>query len=364
MNILAVETHYKAPYEGNVHRTSAVDWWRIVNPFTELKKHVDWNITIRKGALSRDDYKIKDWAAEFEWESIGRNYDLVWFSYMDNPFAYSYLSVLSQKYGLKFVIDFDDNMLRPSLNNPFFIRMAENKRDYRNIKIIIKDAPYLTVTNRYLRREYKHFRKTGKNIFVFDNYTNLDVYKAPPHIEDDVITIGWQGGLNHLDDLEKTSFMEAITYILNKHKNVHFSVVGLMPGSELEKLPRFTRMEGDSDFYKWIEIWKKWIRTVDIGVCPLQDTDFNRGKSSIKAYSFWAAKLPVIVSDVAPYKIVTEKTGYRVRTAGQWIDALEALISSRERRRKLGAAGYTYLKKHCLIQNNWWRLRDIIKKIV
>jgi len=361
LRILAVETHYKLP--NGERRTSAVDWWRIINPFSELQKHTDWKIEIRKGTLSKDDYKFGDPQADREWEEVAKNFDIVWFSYMENAIAYCYLEVLSKKYGLKFVIDYDDNMLRPCLSNPYFATVFEEPGLYEKIKIILKEAPYLVVTNNYLKKEYADFRGSDKGIFVFPNYDNFELSQPGEHIEDDVLTIGWQGGWTHYDDFFKSSFYEAIKYILYRHKNVRFSVVGFAMTSPLDKLPRFERIDGKGDYYEWMDMWRQWIRKIDIGVCPLEDNLFNLGKSPIKTYSFWSAKLPVVVSDVGPYKIVNEKTGIRVKTGGEWVSALEDLIKNEEKRRKMGEEGYKFWKENCLIENHWQELKEIVEKI-
>jgi glycosyltransferase involved in cell wall biosynthesis len=79
----------------------------------------------------------------------------------------------------------------------------------------------------------------------------------------------------------------------------------------------------------------------DIGLMPIADNRFTRGKCGLKIIQYMASGLPVVASPVgANCDIVSEGTdGYFARRPQQWFSSLERLIASPSLRRKLGRHG-------------------------
>jgi glycosyltransferase involved in cell wall biosynthesis len=78
-------------------------------------------------------------------------------------------------------------------------------------------------------------------------------------------------------------------------------------------------------FVDWMARQPSW----DIGIAPLADTPFNRGKSAIKAMDYGALGLAVAASDVAAYgdTLTDGVTGLLVtNTEAAWVDALSRLV--------------------------------------
>jgi glycosyltransferase involved in cell wall biosynthesis len=80
---------------------------------------------------------------------------------------------------------------------------------------------------------------------------------------------------------------------------------------------------------------------LDIGIMPLWDTPFTRGKCGYKLVQYMAAGLPVVASDVGANSQIVEHgvTGLLVRTHAEWVEALERLIADPGLRRRMGEAG-------------------------
>lgn len=72
---------------------------------------------------------------------------------------------------------------------------------------------------------------------------------------------------------------------------------------------------------------------LDLGVCPLEDTKFNRLKSAVKLYEYAAVGTPCLASNVGPYAADMERfPGSLVpHTAEGWYRALRAALGRRER---------------------------------
>jgi glycosyltransferase involved in cell wall biosynthesis len=81
--------------------------------------------------------------------------------------------------------------------------------------------------------------------------------------------------------------------------------------------------------------------TSDIGLAPLADDPFARGKCGFKILQYQAAGLPVVASPVgvnAQY-VRDGDTGFLARDSSQWVDRLSSLIENPGLRTTLGHAG-------------------------
>ena len=83
------------------------------------------------------------------------------------------------------------------------------------------------------------------------------------------------------------------------------------------------------------------IEQFDVGLMPLPDTDFARGKCGLKILQYMAAGVPVIASAVGINRTIIEHgvNGLLVETPGQWSEALHTLLGDTERRASMGRAG-------------------------
>lgn len=99
-------------------------------------------------------------------------------------------------------------------------------------------------------------------------------------------------------------------------------------------LPERYRHEAQVDFLALPDR----IRGFDIGIAPLADTPYNRGRADIKLEEWAACGVPWLASPVGPYLELGEAQGGRLVPDALWVDALERMASSRRERRSLGRA--------------------------
>ncbi|MFZ5561540.1 MAG: hypothetical protein ACOY41_08480 [Pseudomonadota bacterium] len=96
----------------------------------------------------------------------------------------------------------------------------------------------------------------------------------------------------------------------------------------------------------------------DIALCPLQDSEFNRCKSDIKAIEFGWLGIPCVVSDLAPYALTVthEVRGLRCRDSSSWLAAMSRLVEDADFRHRLGQAAQEYVHRERMIsvENNPW----------
>ncbi|RMH49595.1 MAG: glycosyltransferase, partial [Alphaproteobacteria bacterium] len=83
------------------------------------------------------------------------------------------------------------------------------------------------------------------------------------------------------------------------------------------------------------------IHEMDIGIMPLDDSPWARGKCGYKLIQYMAAGLPVIASPVGVNAEIVEHgvNGLLARDADEWRDALATLLADPALRARMGAAG-------------------------
>ena len=83
------------------------------------------------------------------------------------------------------------------------------------------------------------------------------------------------------------------------------------------------------------------LRSFDVGVMPLVDAPFERGKCGYKLIQYMACAVPVIASPVGVNRqIVTPAmTGYLATTQDEWFASLQTLLDDEPLAREIGARG-------------------------
>lgn len=94
------------------------------------------------------------------------------------------------------------------------------------------------------------------------------------------------------------------------------------------------------------------IQQMDIGVMPLTDTPWARGKCGYKLIQYMACGLPVIASPVGVNTEIVEHgvNGFLASSESEWRDALTTLLEDPELRWKMGAKGRKKIEGHYSLQ--------------
>lgn len=321
----------------SIDRISAVEWWRVISPLTATCSTNGWQLDTY--------YKISDF-------SLLEKYDLVWFSYMDNILGFKELIDRN----IKFVVDFDDDILNIGHFNPVKKEYPPGGIAYRSIQHIIQHAPHISVSTEHLAKVYGKLRKSNNPPAVLENRINKEAYYTGRHKTKDVFNfkIGWMGGSTHYADIFHTPFWGALCYLQGKYPRLAFSAIGLYPDADWKDLPNFSWVDGSSDHTTYTKILNKWIKDINVCVAPLEDNLFNSSKSSIKIQEYGIHGKPVVASSVRPYQEFNSDSGGLVRLADthkDWVDHLETLIQNRRFRDSEGRALQNYILENYTLES-------------
>lgn len=183
----------------------------------------------------------------------------------------------------------------------------------------------------------------GKNdVRVIPTVVDTTLYK-PMAAKNAVPVIGWIGSPSTAPYLERV--LPAIREACAGGK-ARFVVVGA--GSNAP--------EG-AESREWSEASEiAEVQGFDVGIMPLPDDPWSRGKCGFKLIQYMACGLPVVASPVGVNAEIVRpgETGFLATTAEEWAGALKELLASAELRAKLGAAGRARAEAEYSLQRWSW----------
>jgi glycosyltransferase involved in cell wall biosynthesis len=108
------------------------------------------------------------------------------------------------------------------------------------------------------------------------------------------------------------------------------------------------------------------IRKMDIGIMPLPDDQWERGKCAYKLIQYMACGLPVVASPVGMNKEVVRhgENGFLATTEEEWIYTLKTLIQDAELRKRMGEKGLELVRERFTVEGNFGVMKKEVEKIL
>jgi glycosyltransferase involved in cell wall biosynthesis len=204
----------------------------------------------------------------------------------------------------------------------------------------------------------EHALKFNSEVSVIPTVVDLDKYTySPPRLSNDVLTIGWVGSRS------TSPYLLEIESVLRRLSETHpgklrFRLYG-HPSRDLT-LPNFESLP----FSLASEV--EDLRTIDIGVMPVPDNDWTRGKCAFKAIQYMALGIPTVSSPVgiATDLIQHNVNGYLARTPGEWFEALNHLVIDARLRRRFAEEGRKTVEARYSLQTWGPILAELLERIL
>lgn len=179
------------------------------------------------------------------------------------------------------------------------------------------------------------FGSWNRNVTIIPTAVDAERYlpaRGHPTAQRKVIGwIGTSGNLKYLYSIEK-----ALATVMHAIPDAQLSIVS-------DKAPRFQEIDPKRiQYVPWQEDKEvEGIQSMDVGIMPLDDTPWARGKCSFKMLQYMACGLPVVASPVGMNAEVLGmgNIGVGATTEGEWTEALIALLESQDMRARLGRVG-------------------------
>lgn len=180
----------------------------------------------------------------------------------------------------------------------------------------------------------EYFRQWNANITILP--TAVDTKRFVPLKErflGDSPVIGWSGNRSGFADLK---IVEApLRTVLTKYPKGRLRIMA-------DERPAFDIPAHQLEFVPWSpEIEVQTIQSMDIGIMPLRDTLWSRGKCSYKMLLYMSCGVPVVVSPVGMNAEILEMAsiGHAAASPDDWIGTLEAVIEDPRQALAMGEKG-------------------------
>lgn len=254
------------------------------------------------------------------------NYDLVYVFREAALLGPAWFERSIAKRGVPMVFDFDDAVFvaykSPSNGYLSYLKFPGKTAT------ICRLSAHVMAGNQYLA---DYALKENPNVTIIP--TTIDTSKYTPLqrvSEPETLTIGWSGSFStvqHLDTIRE------VLQELAKTEKFKLRVIGTpeydLPGVETEAI----QWRSDSEIED--------LRQIDIGLMPLPDEDWSRGKCGLKALQYMALGIPTICSPVGVNTSIIQdgENGYLADAKDEWIKKLKMMLHLPELRQKIGMAG-------------------------
>lgn len=229
----------------------------------------------------------------------------------------------------RLVFDFDDAMwTRPGRDFSWFVRW----RTARRLRWWLSHVDAVVAANHYLANWARPYARSLK---VLPMAVDLTLWKPLQQTRREEVIVGWAGSPAYVRLVERLEPALAaamaieprlrLTIYCGQRPNLRipFTHVPYQPGTEAA-----------------------FVQTLDVGLLPMEDDAFGRGKSPIKSLQYLSCGVPVLGHFVGATKdILDDTTGVNVSTDAEWTNALVALARDPARRQNLATAGLARIRE-------------------
>lgn len=252
---------------------------------------------------------------------------------------------LLRKNARRLIYDFDDAvMFRDSNASRLYSRRREDRfrRTAGGSDLVLAGNDYLAGLAAPFSRE----------VVTLPTVIDLSSYPSSPARERGEV-IGWMGSRSNFIYLD---LLRGVLPALRKAR----------PGYQL-------RVVSDGDYSPPGVTNKRWTLSGEVddllgfslGIMPLKDDLWSRGKCAFKIIQYFAAFLPVVCSPVGTSREVVEEgvSGYFARTEREWVDRLTELLSSPEKRDRMGRAGRRLVEEKYSLSGMVPKMAEILESV-
>lgn len=247
--------------------------------------------------------------------------------------------------GKRISTDFDD-FIKVTKDNPHY-QEHQVTDALRMLRSFCKFVDQITTTNDYLA---ERLRKYNPNVKVIPNYMEMDVWKLPIKRHDNGrVRICWVGSITHILDI--AMLVNPLKRIMDDFKDqVEVVFMGDPRARELfEGYPIEIVLGVPFETYPT----KLNGLGMDIGLCPLRDTRFNRCKSHIKWFENTIAGGATVASPVVYGDVIKEGIdGYIARNDDEWYEKIADLIRNPDKRLKMWQTAYDRVTTKYALENH------------
>lgn len=225
------------------------------------------------------------------------------------------------------IFDFDDSIWLQNVSESN--RKLAFLKDASKTSKIIEKAALVFAGNDYLA---SYARKFNRNTVVIPTTIETDKYVKGGSNGVGQVCIGWTGSFSTIEHFLLA--VPALKSIREKYgSRVRFKVIGdgnfYSPELDVKGIPWKAATEIED------------LQDIDIGIMPLPDTEWAKGKCGLKGLQYMAMGIATLMSPVGVNSVIIRhgENGFLPASEDEWVQQLSLLIDDESRRRNMAAAG-------------------------
>lgn len=258
----------------------------------------------------------------------------------------------------------DDNVWEIPPGNPAKETYKPGSAVMHRYELLISRCDAVTTSTPYLA---EWCRKFNPNVYVMRNLVEVDFitsFQNPGRDNPDEIRIGWTGTPHHHDDIQIVE--PAIKEIMGKYPKVKWVFMGYAPTDKGVLHANLGRWE----YYEFVRVDAFYAAFAnmdfDIGIAPLCDNPFNKGKTARKAQEYATLKIPMVLSPMVCYKDwVHGETCLKPKNnqVSEWVKDLDWMITHKADRKAMADRAYEQVVRNHDVKRWVFERADIYKEI-
>ncbi|HCI53572.1 MAG TPA: glycosyl transferase family 1 [Gallionella sp.] len=278
-----------------------------------------------------------------------KQFDLVWLEYELLPWLPAWLELTLFPRNVPLVVDYDDAIFHRYDQHRF--RLVRKLLGHK-IDAVMRRAAVVVVGNEYLG---DRARQAGaKRVVVLPTVVDATRYAVVEKVNAQAVTIGWIGQPSTAKYLSQ--LVPELNGILAKHGA---RIVAIGPKTEqFQFLPVVVK--------PWAEDTEVAdIQKFDIGIMPLSESLWERGKCGYKLIQYMACGKPVVATPIGVNNIIVRhgENGFLANAVAEWCEALDKLCGDAVLRKRMGEEGRKIVEENYSLQVAAPRLAEIFRSV-
>ncbi|UOK43758.1 MULTISPECIES: glycosyltransferase family 4 protein [Flavobacterium] len=262
------------------------------------------------------------------------------------PYFPAFFELFLSLFGVCYIVDYDDAIFHNyDLSNNKMIRFFLSNK----IGIVMKNAENVVAGNEYLAEKA---RVSGaKNVVIIPTVIDISRYDTVQLRDREKIVVGWIGSPSTFKYVKN---IFPVFEELAKHYPIEVHIVGAN-----EDVP----VSFPVQFIKWAEYTEvDSIAAFDIGIMPLENSCWEKGKCAYKLIQYMACGLPVVASPVGMNRevVLNGINGYLADTEALWYAFLEELLKNPAKCSIFGSEGIRLVERHYTVQVQLQQVLDVL----
>jgi glycosyltransferase involved in cell wall biosynthesis len=220
---------------------------------------------------------------------------------------------------------------------------------------MVKGSDVVTVGNQFLKSEVLKVDQK-KNVFVIPTCIEMDLYPQKKKISNrPEVILGWIGTKGNLRYLKKLE--PVFETIRQRFPQVKLKVVSndFFDSEHLPVIKKTWKLEDENAD----------LISFDIGLMPLNDDLWSRGKCGLKIVQYLSVGLPVVCTPVGINSDIIQngENGFWAANDQEWVDRLSTLIQNPDLRYQMGLKGIEKVKKEYSLRVTSEKLFHILQHL-